>query len=55
MGYLTRVTIFDTKKIKLRPKTIDFVFIEYIYIYSAYQFLIHKSSIEDNHPNTIIE
>jgi len=33
----------------------DFVFIEYVYNSSAYQFLIHKSSIDNIHFNTIIE
>jgi len=33
----------------------DFVFIEYVYNSSAYQFLIHKSNIDNIHFNTIIE
>jgi hypothetical protein len=45
----------NPKNVKMRPKTIDFVFIEYVYNSSAYQFLIYKSSIENIHFNTIIE
>jgi hypothetical protein len=33
----------------------DCVFTEHAYNSSAYQFLVHKSSIEDIHPNTIME
>jgi len=34
---------------------VNYVYIRYIYNSSAYQFFIHKSSIEDIHPNTILE
>jgi hypothetical protein len=33
----------------------DCVFIRYVYNSSAYWLLIHKSIIEDIHPNTIME
>jgi len=33
----------------------DCVFIGYAYNRCAYRFLVHKSSIEDIHPNSIME
>lgn len=50
-----KVTIFYPKKIKIRLKTMDHVFIGYAYNNSAYGFLVYKSSSEDVHPNTIKE
>ena len=43
------------KKIKIRPKTVYYVFIKYIYNNNAYRFLVYKSSTKDIHPNTIIK
>ena len=43
------------KKIKIRTKNIDCVLIGHTYNSSAYQFLVHMSSIEDIHLNIIIE
>ena len=43
------------KKVKIGPKTVDYVFIGYAHNSSAYRFLIHKSEIIDMHANTIIE
>jgi hypothetical protein len=43
------------KRINIRPKIMNCVFIKDDYNNSAYQFLMHRSSIEDIHPNTIIE
>jgi hypothetical protein len=34
---------------------VDYVFIKFADNISTYQFLIHKSSIEDIYPNTIME
>jgi hypothetical protein len=41
--------------VKIRSKIVDYVFLECAYNSNAYQFLIHKSSIEDIHPNIIME
>ena len=43
------------KKTKIRPKTVDCVFISYANNSSAYRFLICKSDIPDMHVNTNIE
>ena len=55
LGCLVKVAIPDPKKAKIWSKTIDFVFIRYTYSSSAYRLLVHKSSIEDNHSNTIMK
>jgi hypothetical protein len=40
----------------IKSKTVDYdAFIRYEYNNSVYWFLVNKSSIEDIHPNTIIE
>jgi len=50
------VAILDPKKIMIKSKTVDYdAFIRYEYNNSVYWFLVNKSSIEDIHPNTIIE
>jgi hypothetical protein len=49
------VAIHDLKKIKIGSKTMNFIFIKYVYNNSAYQFLIYKPSINDVHLNTIME
>lgn len=54
-GCLAKVAIPDPKKVRIGPKTVDCVFIGYAYNSSAYRFLVHKSSIDDIHPNTIME
>ena len=54
-GCLAKVTVPIHKKVKIRPKTVDCVFIGYAHNSSAYSFLIHKSEIFDMHANTIIE
>jgi hypothetical protein len=52
---LAKVVVPIPKKIKIGPKTVDYVFIGYAHNSSAYRFLIHKSDILDMHVNTIIE
>ncbi|XP_075659149.1 uncharacterized protein LOC142629035 [Castanea sativa] len=52
---LTKVVVPIPKRIKLRSKSVDCVFIGYAHNSSAYRFLIHKSDIPDVNANTIIE
>ena len=54
-GCLAKVAVPIPKKVKIGPKTFDYVFIGYAHNSSAYHFLIHKSEIFDMHTNTIIE
>lgn len=54
-GCLTKVVVPNPKRIKIRPKTIDCIFIGYANNSSAYWFLVHKFEILDVHVNTIIE
>jgi hypothetical protein len=50
-----QMAIPDSKKVKTRLITIDFVFSGYDYNCNSYQCFEHKSSIEDIYPNTIIK
>ena len=43
------------KEVKIRPKTIDCIFISYAHNSIVYRFLVHKSNILNFHRNTIIE
>ena len=43
------------KKVKIGPKTIDYIFIGYTHNNTAYRFLVHESNIPDIHKNTIME
>ena len=52
---LVKVMAPIPKMIKIRPKTIDCIFIGYAINCSAYRFLVYKSDIPDVHVNTIIE
>ena len=54
-GCLVKVMVLIPKRIKIRPKTIDCIFIGYAINSSAYRFLVDKSDIPDIHVNTIIE
>ena len=54
-GCLAKVMVPIPKRIKIEPKTIDCIFIDYAINSSAYRFLVHKSDIPDIHVNTIIE
>ena len=54
-GYLAKVAVPPPKKVKIRPKTIDCIFIGYAHNSAAYRFRVHKSNIPDIHKNTIME
>ena len=54
-GYLATVAIPLPKKVKIRPKTIDCIFIGYAHNSAAYRFLVYKSNIPDIHKNMIME
>ena len=54
-GCLAKVAVSKPKKVKVRPKTVNCVFIGYAQNSNAYRFLVHKSEIPDIHVNTIIE
>ena len=54
-GCLAKVMVLIPKRIKIRNKAIDCIFIGYAINSSAYRFLVHKSNIPDIHVNTIIE
>ena len=54
-GCLANVAVPAPKKVKIRPKTVDCIFIGYAHNSSAYRFLVHKSNITDIHVNTVIE
>ena len=54
-GCLAKVMVPIPKRIKIGPKTIDYIFIGYAIKSSAYRFLVHKFDIPDIHVNTIIE
>ena len=43
------------KKVKIRPKTIDCIFISYGHNINAYRFLVHESDIPNISKNTIME
>ena len=43
------------KKVKVRPKAANFLFIFYAHNSSAYQFLVHESNIANIHKNMIME
>ena len=43
------------KKVKIRPKTIDCIFISYEHNINAYRFLVHESNIPNIRKNTIME
>ena len=54
-GCLAKVAILELKRVKIGPKTVDFIFIGYANNNSAYRFLVHKSKNTEIHVNTIIE
>ena len=54
-GCLAKVGVPKPKQVKIRPKTIDCIFIGYANNSSAYCFLLHKYGIPDIHEDTIIE
>ena len=52
---LAKVEVPVPKKTKIRPKTVDCVFIDYAHNSSVYRFLTYKLEIPNIHVNTIIE
>ena len=54
-GCLAKVAIPPPKKVKIGPKTIDFIFIGYAHNSTTYRFLFHESNILDIHKNMIME
>nr|AAU90206.1 putative polyprotein [Oryza sativa Japonica Group] len=54
-GCLAKVNVPITKKRKLRPKTMDYVFLGYAHHSIADRFLIVKSEVPDMHVGTIME
>ena len=54
-GCLGKVTIPPPKKVKIGPKTIDCIFIDYAHNSNAYWFLVHGSNIIDIYKNEIME
>ena len=54
-GCLAKVQVLLPKRIKLRPKTIDCVFIGYASNGSAYRFLVIKFKVPDTNNNIIME
>ena len=54
-GCLAKVAVPPPKKVKIGPKTIDYIFIGYAHNSAAYRFHVHDSNIPDIHKNTIME
>ena len=54
-GYITKVTVPPHIKMKIQPKTIDCIFIDYTHNSIAYRFLVHKLNNLNIHKNTIME
>ena len=54
-GCLAKVVVPTTKKMRIGPKTVDCIFIDYAQNNSAYRFLVHESTNPNIHKNTIIE
>ena len=54
-GCLAKVLIPLSKRTKLGPKTIDYVFIGFANASASYRFLVYKSEVHDIHVNTILE
>jgi hypothetical protein len=54
-GCLAKVNVPITKKRKLGPKMVDYVFLEYAHNSISYRFLIVKSEVYDMYVDTIFE
>jgi hypothetical protein len=54
-GCLAKVNIPIPKKCKLRPKTVDCIFLGYAKWSIGYRFLVVKSEVPDMHVDTIME
>jgi hypothetical protein len=55
LGCLTKVNVTINKKRKLEPKTVDCIFIGYVFHNIGYRFLIIKSRVPDMHIGTIMD
>ena len=49
LGCLAKVAVPPPKKVRIRPKTIDCIFIGYAHNSAAYRFLVYESNIPDIH------
>jgi hypothetical protein len=54
-GHLAKVDVPISKKRKLGPKTVDYVFLGYAHHSIAYRFLVVKSKVPDMHVDIIFE
>ena len=54
-GCLAKVAVPPPKNVKIRPKTIDCIFIGYAHNSTAYRFFVHELNIPDIHKNTIMK
>ena len=45
----------SSKKVKIGPKTVNFIFIGYAHNSTTYRFLVHESNIPNIHNNGIEE
>ena len=54
-GCLAKVVVPTPKKMKIGPKTVDCIFIDYAHNSNAYKFLVHKFKNPSIHKNTIME
>jgi hypothetical protein len=54
-GCLAKVNVHACNKRKLRPKTVDCVFLGYAHNSATYRFLVIKSDFPDVHVNTVTE
>ncbi|PHU24849.1 hypothetical protein BC332_03181 [Capsicum chinense] len=52
---LAKVQVPMSKKVKIEPKMVDYVFIRYAKISKACRFLVHKCKHPDINENTVIE
>ena len=54
-GCLVKVVIPTPKKMKIVPKMVDCIFIDYTHNSNAYRFLMHEFENPNIHKNTIME
>jgi hypothetical protein len=54
-GCLAKVNVPINKKCKLRLKTVDCIFIDYVFHIIGYRFLIIKSGVPDIHVGIIMD
>ena len=54
-GCLAKMAVPPPTMVKLGPKIVDCIFIDYAHNNTAYRFLVHESNIPDIHKNTIME